>query len=261
MNRMIPALPRQTRGPAGAERGHAVIASSINMGFGEVPRVHRKSTAIDPTSERLETIEGLLHNLSRDSPAHRHFALLYLHTIRRWRAHARRCGRHEDLDLLIVRLFDRFDDYVLRLPGESTPTSIRQWAGYLRRRSGASTGRLNATSALVLAVRAHIRFDLAEAICEMHAAYIRRHGDAPDMARFRKTILDAQSGQVFLAAWQDFLSDLIDNGRLAGAIAVIARPLGWIGLPVFQAMRRRAMREALASLRLAKRIERPIVRL
>lgn len=213
------------------------------------------------TNARLETIESLLEDLAHASIVHGHFALLYFHTISRWRAYSRTCEQNEALDLLIIRLFDKFNDYVLRLPGESTPTSIRPWAGYLHRMSSASPRWLNRITALALAVRAHIRFDLAEAICEMHATYCRRHGVPPDMVQFQRTILDAGAGLIFLAAWEDFISGLANHGRFAGAVAMIARPFGRIGLPAFQAMRRRAMHEALDSLHTARRIERPLVRL
>lgn len=214
---------------------------------------------ISRANARLEAIEALLNDLARSSIAHGHFALLYFHTVSRWRAYSRTCRQNEALDLLIIGLFDKFDDYVLRLPRERKPTSIRPWAGYLRRMSVASPGWLSRISALALAVRAHIRFDLAEAICEMHEVYSRRHGAPPDMAQFQKTILDASTALVFLAAWEDFVSGLANQGRFAGTVAVIARPLGRIGLPAFQAMRRRAMHEALDSLRTARRIERPLV--
>lgn len=214
---------------------------------------------ISRADARLEAIEALLDDLARSSIAHGQFALLYFHTISRWRTYSRTGRQNEAIDLLIISLFDKFDDYVLRLPRESTPISIRPWVGYLRRISVASPSWLGRTTALALAVRAHIRFDLAEAICEMHEAYRRRNGVPPDMAQFQKTVLDAGAGSVFLAAWEDFAFGLRNQGRIARTVAMAARPLGRIGLPVFQVMRRRAMREALDSLYTARQIERPLV--
>lgn len=206
-------------------------------------------------AKSIPAIERTLEGLARTSPCHARFALIYCHTIRHWQRFARDCDQKEALDLLIVRLYDRFDDYVLRLPRTTRQSVVQPWKGYLTAITHARAGGLLRTMGLLLAIRAHIRFDLAEAICAMHDSYRARHGEPPDMARFRAMLLGRRAGRVFLGAWEDFLA-ASGNGRLA---ARLLRPLSLLGLVVFQSARRSAWREASASIAAGHPIERAVV--
>lgn len=207
-------------------------------------------------AQSVLSIERTLDDLARTSPCHARFALIYYHTIRHWQMFARDCEQKEELNLLIVRLYDKFDDYVLRLPQGTSQHVVQPWKGYLSAVAHHRAGDLLRTIGLLFAIRAHIRFDLAEAICATHDAYRAAHGEPPDMARFRALLLGRRAGRVFLGAWEDFVTSN-SGGRAPARLAVrLLRPLSLLGLLVFQSARRGAWREASASIA----ADRPIVR-
>ena len=105
-----------------------------------------------------------------------------------------------------------------------------------------------------MGVRAHTRYDLGVAIARATHDYARLYGRAPNIERYRETIVGRQTGTAFQHAGLDFIDDhrRQQTGWRRFVLAVFhagLRGLSWLWMPIFQHWRRAAWADARRALR------------
>jgi hypothetical protein len=220
-------------------------------------------TMRDQRIARIEEIRAVLASLSKEFDNNysrsAQFARLYFHTINRWLDYCtNEKAPDETLMILVERLYQKFDDYILQLRPDGAQAVILPWRPYVLLVDKDLSNAPNAEGLLSLffAVRAHIRYDLAEAICETYHAYQSRFGVAPDMKAFRKIMLGKKSSEIFKVACLDFLADMSLHAPRLKLAVWLARHVDLVWLPLFQFARNNAWREAQKSISSAQKIER-----
>ena len=186
------------------------------------------------------------------------FARLYYYTTRNWLKRAGSCDDPELLHLMVGYFYALYCQYVLEVDRRKTETTVAHWKPYrtfVRRRVPA-LGHLPQLLALVAGIRAHTRFDLAEAICLAHDRYSKQHGSAPDKQHFHALLFGKASDEVFRDASVEFVRSLFGSTRLKAVLTNILKPASKLWLPVFQGARKMAWDEAERSISTGRPISR-----
>ncbi|WP_127598597.1 DUF5995 family protein [Nitratireductor alexandrii] len=186
-----------------------------------------------------------------DLPArriHTLFAGLYLRTTQRW---MRFLGTRRDPEFAYLTIIRFYEIYRAAM---HTPLQ-EPVAGPWRRYHGLAGGLTMAapiSSHLLLVsrgVRAHTRYDLGVAIARATHDYARLYGRAPDIERYKETIVGLQTGAAFQHAGLDYIDDhrRQQTGWRRFVLAVFhagLRGLSWLWMPIFQHWRRAAWADA-----------------
>ena len=202
--------------------------------------------------ERLRNSTPYADEAVCEKPMHIQFSRLYSNTTRHWLDNeCSSANMREMLSLLIVSFYGLYEDYVLNIrSGSAEHTRVRHWSIYLDIEARRNTSRSLFWRAILLwfGIRAHSRFDLAEAICRAHEAFRLQHGFAPDMAEFKRTMFGKDSDHAFRRAFLDYIATDVSSGiGRTSALAVISA-LSCVWVPAFQFWRRQAWNEAMDAL-------------
>lgn len=216
-------------------------------------------------------LEGLVQSANRIAEIQRHpgsadgdgchdlFSDLYHAVTTEWLRVAQRSGDPAQIHLLIIHFHELFDRYVLRMSDAGHIETTRHWHRYFTAHTRAGLKPVNNAVALYFAIRAHTRFDLAEAICAVHSTYRATFGRDPDLSHLRTEIYGPIADRVFTDACRNFLDR---RGRQGWHWKVLIRAAGatvWLWLPILQAGRRAAWREATASIASGEPPARPLL--
>ena len=186
----------------------------------------------------------------RRGVGYRRFAQLYLESTLLWEELFRQSDVPVFGGLLIKRFFSLFEKYVV-LPGNNKrPEVVRHWKPffYANAQPPRPVQPLASLMCLFLAIRAHVRYDLAEAILQAHKDYLRLYGRAPDMNLCRTIVLGPASGDLFWQAMHNFLTQGKRPSVGESAAVTFLQLTGRIWLPVFQSWRRAAWSDAMRAI-------------
>jgi hypothetical protein len=247
--------------PGGAMLGSEPTDQAIDNGS-PASSAGRAAAALD----RLARDAGLHGDVDRGSTQDTHaaFAQLYFHSTRRWLDHLEDQADAHIGYMVIERFYDLYDLYVRQvIDGRSTQTAAH-WIPYFRlsdslgdRQTAAGHWRL-----LFLGARAHVRYDLAEAVYFTYRDYSGIHGRSPSRDRFRHLLLGPKTDAVFLSAARDFVSSRQPTRHGVGAHGNHMVHLGtdWLRrfwVPAFQHWRRAAWADALSRIDARRQREGP----
>lgn len=203
------------------------------------------SRSADQVAERLHALGPAGTNAE-----HGLFAELYFATTTEWLRLARGSKDPAQLHLLVIHFHELFDRYVLQPGGGAESGTTVYWRRYFDAYGGSTTTApsLRNALALLLAIRAHTRFDLAEALCAMHASYRHEFGREPDLSLLKAEIYGPTSDMIFKDACSRFFSRRATQDRSWKPLRRAAAMTGWAWLPVLQAGRKVAWEEATVSI-------------
>lgn len=182
-----------------------------------------------------------------DLPArrvHTLFAGIYLRTTQRWMGFLATRRDPEFAYLTIIRFYEIYRAAMHTPRQEPVAGPWRRYHGLAGRLT--MTGPISAHLLLVSSgVRAHTRYDLGVAIARATHDYARLYGRAPDIERYRETIVGRQTGYAFQCAGLDYIDDhrRQQTGWRRFVLAVFhtgLRGLSWLWMPIFQHWRRAA---------------------
>ncbi len=210
--------------------------------------------------ERLGDSTRYAEDADCEKPMHVQFSRLYSNTTRHWlNNECASANMREMLSLVIVSFYSLYEDYVLDMRLDSAEhTRVCHWSIYLdiAARRNHSQSLFWRSILLWFGIRAHSRFDLAEAIFRAHEAFRLHHGVAPDMAEFKRTMFGRSSDHAFRRAFLDYIAADGSSGiGRASALAVI-NVLSFVWLPAFQLWRRQAWNEAMDALQNGRKVAR-----
>jgi hypothetical protein len=166
--------------------------------------------------------------------------------------------------MVIERFYDLYDLYVRQVIDGRSAQTAAHWIPYFRlsdslgdRQTAAGHWRL-----LFLGARAHVRYDLAEAVYFTYRDYPGIHGRSPSRDRFRHLLLGPKTDAVFLSAARDFVSSRQPTRHGVGAHGDHMVHLGtdWLQrfwVPAFQHWRRAAWADALSRIDAGRQREGP----
>jgi len=187
---------------------------------------------------------------NRSDNAHELFALLYYFTTKSWLEFARTCPDPVLMGLLVLHFFRLYEGYVLSGTagrGENIAHHRRHHVRLLDH--SRSRKPLLAGIVLLIGIRTHIRYDLAEAICDVHDSYTGLYRRKPDMRLLRSMIFGEGSNRVFRRACLEFFRTKAASGDLPARVLLhLAGAFDWLWMPVFQWLRRSAWLEAMRSI-------------
>ncbi len=188
------------------------------------------------------------------SKKHALFSRLYYFTTRQWLNYAQNCVDPELVLLMVEHFFELYEDYVLNTSDRSNSPYAHHWHIHVKLLSHQDHKPAMALRgiALFFGIRAHTRFDLAEAICRSRASYIRRHGKEPDMTLFRSLLFGKEVNRLFRDASLDFIASSSPPNARNTSVIKLAALTSWMWMPLFQSARRAAWREAINSITLGK---------
>lgn len=186
-----------------------------------------------------------------DLPArrvHTLFAGIYLRTTQRWMGFLATRRDPEFAYLTIVRFYEIYRAAMRTTMRDPATSPWRRYHGLASRLT--MTGPISAHLLLVSSgVRAHTRYDLGVAIARATHDYARLYGRAPDIERYRETIVGRQTGYAFQCAGLDYIDDhrrqqtgwrhLVLTVFRSGLLG-----LSWLWMPIFQQWRRAAWADA-----------------
>lgn len=210
--------------------------------------------------ERLGNYTQYAESADCEKPMHIQFSRLYSNTTRHWLnneyAHP---NMREMLSLLIVSFYSLYEDYVLDMRSESIDRRrARHWSVYLDIAATRNHSRSLFWRAILLwfGIRAHSRFDLAEAIFRAHEAFRLQHGFAPDMAEFKRTMFGRASDHAFRMAFLDYVAADGSSGIGRTSALAVINVMSCVWLPAFQLWRRQAWNEAMDALQHGRTVAR-----
>ena len=188
----------------------------------------------------------------------RHFARLYYYTTKGWIERAKSCRDPEFLHLVVTHFYDLYDQYVLEPDKSRSTNTVHHWGVYRSIVGDSKVGPITLPKSIAVpfAVRAHIRYDLAEAICSACHEYRDTHGCDPDLECFRDFIFGKKSSAIFRKACLDFFCALSPSIARSSALKTVFYLQSFLWMPAFQKSRRQAWREAQQSLMSGKPIKR-----
>lgn len=212
----------------------------------------RRDALLRKVSRSADEVAERLHALgpAGADAAHRLFAELYFATTMEWLRLARCSKDPAQLHLLVIHFHQLFDRYVLQLESGAESHTTVYWRRYFEAHGGSTTTApsLKNALALLLAIRAHTRFDLAEALCAMYASYRREFGRDPDLSLLKSEIYGPTSDRIFKEACGRFFTRRATQDRSWELLRRAAALTGWAWLPVLQAGRKVAWNEATVSI-------------
>ncbi len=160
---------------------------------------------------------------------------------------------HDDPELLyliVEHFYDLYRKYVTVANSTDVAPAAAHWNVYQRLVNATKTSPIGMLQVIVLftGIRAHTRYDLAEAICFAHNSYQRQHSRAPDVEHFRSVLFGKHSDEVFRKASVDFFETFLrsNRGRTAFGNTLKAASLLWF--PVIQTLRELAWKDARRSI-------------
>jgi len=207
---------------------------------------------------RLEDLSGSPVASGESGDARSLFASLYYFTTRSWSEYARSSSDPVLIDLLIAHFYRLYQIYALEHQTGPTYREGEHWKHHIVLSGKSGSGLpFQRHAALLFGIRAHTRYDLAEAISRVCWSYYDQHRCRPDMDLLRSMIYGKTSDRVFRTACVRFLQAQQDSGMFFGSAGVFfADKLDAIWLPAFQWMRRNAWQDAMTSIRAGVPIER-----
>jgi len=200
---------------------------------------------------RLENLSGPPIARGTDLEARTLFASLYYFTTRSWADYARSSSDPDLIGLLIAHFYRLYEIYALEHGTGPSSSGGEHWKHHMLlsgKTGGAMPFRRHAS--LLFGIRAHTRFDLAEAISQVWWTYIDHYRREPDMDLLRSMIYGKNSDRVFRTACVRFLDAQRNNSMFLGPAGVyFAEKLDAVWLPAFQWMRKNAWQDAMTSIR------------
>lgn len=206
--------------------------------------------------ELLETQVSLQLN---DNPnPHSAFARLYLCVTKRWLSVCRQCKDPRFLCILVVEFFGLYWFYVQNENRPQTRRELRHWWLYsiITNSSWFSKMRVLNTMALLLAIRAHIRFDLAEAICRSYRIYTYKYSVPPNTNHLEAMLFSLSSDMIFKKASTEYFESCRSNAQSSFILKFGCNWLRHCWMPIFHRARRLAWLDAQLSIKSGQALDR-----
>lgn len=187
------------------------------------------------------------------------FARLYYYTTKQWIAYADRSEDPELIYLIIDRFYRLYENYVLNFDKGHSTTS-QHWKIHLDiiNDVGRRRRQIYLIKALFLGIRAHTRFDLAEAICDAHTLYVQLHGKDPSKNLLYSMLFGRHANCMFRDASVEFATSLTPQFKHQVILKSILKFSSHLWMPAFQAARKLAWRESQRSILTGNSIRRVV---
>lgn len=155
------------------------------------------------------TLANISHRYNSYSKARDHhavFAHLYYHSTLQWLSHLEGKEDVHLLYLLIEKFYALYDHHVTQVVDENRPKTAPHWQPYFNtvRKLDASPNSLTMLRVASAGARAHVRYDLADAIIAAALDYQKRYNRLPDLNLARRTHLEAATSKIFERAMFSF---------------------------------------------------------
>lgn len=205
----------------------------------------------------LEMGRCALSDRGRPRHHHRHFVFLYSLSTDEWLRYAEASEHGEFICDLVGAFYWIYDDAIGRyLRTGRCDHRYAHWAAYYRSVQALARrgGVLRVAATIYHGVRAHVRFDLRDALVETCRAHRDRNQTTPDPAALRQALFGAHTDLLFRSVFERFWAETMLTGRPRPA-ARMAAALEWglvvagsIGVRLFQRWRKQAFAEAIDAL-------------
>lgn len=199
----------------------------------------------------LDSISNQYVTYSRAKDHHALFAHLYYHSTLQWLDHLKGKQDVHFLYLLIEKFYALYDHHVTQVVEGKRTQVAQHWQPYFTmvRRLDASHNSLTMLRVARTGARAHVRYDLADAIICAALDYKKRYGALPDLSQARQLHMEAATSKIFERAMFNFtIGETAHMERQLAGDALLMKHsarLGHLWRPMLHWWRTRAWQDAV----------------